>query len=129
MGKKCNCSMCGKSVDEFLNNLELKIDEMGWAVIYVDGTRPIAYTIGLFKNYKHPELFLYNKNYEDSLNILNKIAQKIQLGSIYESGDELVDTNLNLNLKFRVCKEQASNLHLITRYYGFLINILEVITE
>jgi hypothetical protein len=56
----------------------MDIEKFGWTVIMVDGTDYLptfAYTIGLYKNYKHPEIIAFGLDSETLFGTINDIGE------------------------------------------------------
>ena len=65
------------------------IEKFGWTVVLVEGTDYLptfAYTIGLFKNYGHPEIIAFGLDLETLQDTLNSIGENIKTGLRMESG-------------------------------------------
>jgi hypothetical protein len=82
--------------------LSADIEKFGWSVIIVEATDYLpsfAYTVGLWKNYKHPEVISFGLTAKTLHLVLNnagdivKSGRRMEIGKIYddffESGDTL----------------------------------------
>jgi hypothetical protein len=67
------------------------VNTFGWHVMQVTG-RPgkpgWSYSIGLFKNYKHPEVVIFGLDLKVMHSILNIVGRSVQAGSKFSDGDE-----------------------------------------
>jgi len=99
------------------------IENIGWTVILIEATdylSSFAYTIGLWKNYKHPELISFGLTIKTLHLIINdageivKSGQKIEVGKTYE--------NFFKNGKAEFINVDSRN---ITDYFGFGIEFYQ----
>jgi hypothetical protein len=67
-----------RDIEDIYQNTVDEIKKSGWQIIYVFDQRPFAYTIGLTKNFGHPEVIISGLPSDFSASILNTIASKIK---------------------------------------------------
>ena len=110
-----NCSVENKILSD--------IENIGWTVILIEATDYLpsfAYTIGLWKNYNHPELISFGLTIKTLHLIINdageivKSGQKIEVGKTYDNFFENGKTNF--------IKVDSRN---ITDYFGFGIEFYQ----
>jgi hypothetical protein len=81
-------------LDELLKTTELHIQQFGLQVMLVGSTAyspSFAYSIGLWKKYKHPELICFGLPNDLAHPILNDVAEMIKNGEIMETGKSYLD--------------------------------------
>lgn len=90
------------------------INEHGWMVMAVpdnEGT-PFAYTIGLYKNFKHPEIIVTAIDPQQALALLNFLGEQIKEGKKFEIGKTFE-------------KDDASHRHVFlkveNKYYSYYL--------
>lgn len=67
------------AVDE--EKILMDIEKFGWTVVLIEGTDYLptfAYTIGLYKNYKHPEIIAFGLDIETLFETLNSIGEMVK---------------------------------------------------
>jgi uncharacterized protein DUF4262 len=69
------------------------IDKSGWHIMYVaprekDPQLWWGYSTGIFYHWKHPEIVLFNLDYDSTVNIINGIGGWIKNGGILKPGKE-----------------------------------------
>ncbi len=62
------------------------IKDRGWAVMTITGEIPFAYTIGLYKNFKHPEIVVMAIDGKQASSLLNYLGEQIKEGKRFEVG-------------------------------------------
>ena len=101
------------------DNINKHIKESGWFVAMFDRTNYLpsfAYTIGLWKNYGHPELIVFGLTTETLHEVLNIGGEKIKQGKKLET-DTLTDDFFQ-NSKSILIEVDQSN---IKDYFGYAI--------
>lgn len=113
--------------------LSADIEKFGWAVALLEATDYLpsfAYTVGLWKNYNHPEIIsfgLTTKTLHLMLNDAGEIAkagQKIEVGKNYSDFFESSDTQFlrvdsrNVSDYFRTRNSLLSNVRLSSNSIG-----------
>jgi len=96
-----------------LNNRDKKliddIDKVGWHVLKVleDDRGPgFAYSVGLFKNFEHPEIIIIGLKPDLAHILINNIGEDIKNGKRYDSGQLYADILDDFNcLMLEVSKE------------------------
>jgi hypothetical protein len=68
------------------HKIDKDIAEIGWTVMGIEAKPPFCYTIGLQRNYQHPELIVFGLKYEIAHTFLNQIGFSIQAGESYIPG-------------------------------------------
>lgn len=84
--KKNNCPV--------LDKLEKDLKEHGWQVVMIEATSYLpsfAYTVGLWENYKHPELIAFGLPINLMHIILNDAANIVKSGGIIETDKKYED--------------------------------------
>lgn len=85
----------GGNPDETMRKVARQVRESGLSVIAVGGELSFAFTVGLYKNYKHPEIVVTAIGGQQAGDLLNLLAERIKAGTrfrvghIYEADDEL----------------------------------------
>jgi hypothetical protein len=70
------------------------IKKYGWHVLKVmedDNGPAFAYSIGLYKTFKHPEIIIVGLNLDLAHSLINNIGEDIKNGMIYKSGEFYAD--------------------------------------
>ena len=81
------CDNPEATVEEFVGGLRDTIRSHGWAVQFIEGDRPFAYTIGLHER-ALPELMLTGLQAQTSARLLNSIAHQIaDVGMVLKPGE------------------------------------------
>jgi len=65
------------------------IDRCGWHVVKVMEDQehpPHAFSIGLYKTFRHPEIIIVGLKLEMMHNVINSIGADVKDGKVYESG-------------------------------------------
>ena len=79
------------------------IDQFGWHVVKVMGDEigpGFAYSVGLNKNYNHPEIILVGLDLDLCHQIINDISEQIRNGETYLNQKEYGDIISNYNCYF-----------------------------
>lgn len=89
------------------------VAEPGWSVQLVpagDGADEpaFAYTIGLFHNYRHPELIVVGLRLELMHSMLNSVAERIKAGQTFEPGAPIADVIEGFEVTLRPVIEPES---------------------
>lgn len=101
------------------------IEKFGWTVILVEGTDYLptfAYTIGLFKNYKHPEIIAFGLDLEILQDTLNSIGEGVKSGATIESRKNYPEIFEESRTEF--VKVDPRN---IEDYFGYAVDYYEEI--
>lgn len=64
------------------------IERFGLTVMLVEGdeeTPSFAYSIGLFRNYGHPEIIVFGLDFEVMSSIVNEVGEQVKTGKHYET--------------------------------------------
>lgn len=82
-----DCACCaGMTLDEVIaDNLDI-IERHGWAIQYVSGPQPWAYTVGLSLSFAHPELVVTGLDYRASGDLLNELGEQARGGDRLRPG-------------------------------------------
>ena len=102
------------------NNLSADIEKFGWKVFIIEATAYLpsfAYTVGLWKNYKHPEIISFGLSPKTLHSILNDAAEMAKAGQTLEVGKNYY--NFFENSESQFLKVDARNLK---DYFGQAIN-------
>ena len=82
--------MVRRSTDDDLSERDARLlqtlEQWGWFVTKVGGTDsepPFAYSMGLYENFKHPEIILFGLDFEVMHRLINGAAKRIQQGQRY----------------------------------------------
>jgi Domain of unknown function (DUF4262) len=65
------------------------VDEYGCHVAFIrefEGLAPFAYSVGLYHNFRHPEIFISGLPIEQMTRAVNGLAEKIRGGKMYDAG-------------------------------------------
>jgi hypothetical protein len=95
------------------------VNEYGWHVMKVleDDEQPgFAYTVGLYRTFRHPEVLIAGLDLNLMHEILNVIGNEIRGGKRFEAGKEYADILENDNCAFRKVSERFYD-----EYLGFAI--------
>lgn len=79
-----------EELDEGDKQLLSDVVEYGLHVLYVledDDGPGFGYSVGLYHNYKHPEIIVIGLTQELTHNIINDMASEIKAGKIYKVGE------------------------------------------
>lgn len=77
-------------MDASQQKVESDVQEFGWHVVLVspsEGQPAFAFTIGLFRNYQHPEVIVFGLPEKAAHSILNLIGKAVKGGRRINSGD------------------------------------------
>ncbi len=102
------------SKDDLLEQTKSNIEKFGLQVIMVTSTNyspSFAYSIGLTKTYKHPEIICFGLPTNLGHEIINDVAEIIKSGEIFESGK--IYTEIFKNSRATFLKVDKRNI----RYY------------
>lgn len=81
----------GRTLDESEQNVLGHVEHHGWNVTNIsdqDGEPGWAFTIGLFENYRHPEVIIFGMSPESRHPILNWIGDNVRGGKPFTAGRE-----------------------------------------
>ena len=67
-------------------NIAESVRENGWIVMAITGEIPFAYTIGLYKNFKHPEIIVTAIDSHQASSLLNYLCKQVKEGKRFETG-------------------------------------------
>lgn len=108
-----------QSWDPVLDRVRQDVAERGYHLMYVgpgDGEASMAYTVGLWKSWKHPELLVAGHNMDDSEAILSAYAEAVRHGERF-AGDRVDDQRFDLPVAFvRIAAAVASDEPLPDRF-------------
>jgi hypothetical protein len=102
------------------NKISSDIEKFGWTVLLIEATDyfpSFAYTIGLWKNYKHPEIISFGLSTKTLHLIVNTAGEIIKSGQIIEVGKSYDNFFENSNTEF--IKVDSRN---ISDYFGYAID-------
>ena len=94
------------------------IEQFGWHVIkvFAEGELPaFAYSIGLFKTFKQPEIVIIGLDLDEMHAIINDIGEEMRKGRRFESKREYSDLLAN-DVKLRMCAVQEKHYR---EYFGY----------
>lgn len=119
------------NIDRFLQNLEVKIAEHGFAII-TTGTQtsrdmlPMSYTVGLADK-SLPELIVFGLPTMSSQAMLNNAAKLLMAGSLKQ--DTPTDEVANLMVTFKAITPAAGNhyLNVASNRAGALVHALQLV--
>lgn len=99
------------------------IEKFGWEVILVKGTKyfpSFGYTIGLSKNYNHPEIICFGLSIETLHAVLNDAGELVKSGQKIEIGKDYLDFFENSKSQFLMVDQSSLNDYFGTafEYYG-----------
>ena len=103
--------------------LSADIERLGWTVLLMPETDYLpsfAYTVGLWKTYKHPELISFGLTTKNLHLILNDAGEKVKSGQVFEINKTYNDFFENSKTEFI----RVDNRN-ITDYFGNAINYYE----
>ncbi|HEX8349015.1 MAG TPA: DUF4262 domain-containing protein [Hymenobacter sp.] len=98
-------------------NIKQDVEEYGWSVCLFekDTTLPaFAYTIGLWKNFKHPEIISFGLPIDTLHAILNDAGGWVSDGKVIELATDNFDIFENLPVQFRQIEQEN-----ILDYFGY----------
>lgn len=101
--------MTQKDYSEIEQRISNDINQFGFHIIFIPENEYLpsfAYTIGLKKNYNHPEIILFGLQQKTSFSILNIIGNKIKNGEIYKQKTNDNDIINHYNVKFIEVKRE-----------------------
>jgi hypothetical protein len=105
------------------NDADHKINEdvrnYGWSVIMIEATEYLpsfAYTIGLWKNYNHPEIIVFGLTVKTLHEVLNIAAENIKNGKVYQTNTNCSDF-FNEGYSQLICVDPRN----IRDYFGYAI--------
>ncbi|MGB4775111.1 MAG: DUF4262 domain-containing protein [Daejeonella sp.] len=102
------------------NKFSADIESFGWTVILLEPTHylpPAAYTVGLWKNYQHPELIVFGLSLPALKELLNTGAEMVKDGQVMTVGKVYDDFLENNHTEF-----VAVNSNNISDYFGAAID-------
>ena len=76
------------------NKIIADAESVGWSVVMVEATAyspSFAYTIGLWRNYRHPEMIAFGLTTKTLHLTLNIAGEKVKDGTIYKPGEIYTD--------------------------------------
>jgi hypothetical protein len=106
------------SGEDFTQTVQEDIDRDGFSVIYIEDSGPsFAYTVGLWRTYKHAEFIVFGLPGQVMANLLHAVAQRVKEGQRFASHAFLA----GLGSKFGIEVSPISQTPL-QRYFGFAID-------
>lgn len=102
------------------NQLSADIEKFGWKVMLLEATNYLpsfAYTIGLWKNYKHPEIISFGLTTKTLHLIINDAGEIAKAGQIIEVGKTYDNSFENSDTQFVIVDDRN-----IADYFGQAIN-------
>lgn len=118
------------SHEDFAQNLAGSIKERGWVVMTITGEIPFVYTIGLYKNFKHPEIMMTAAGAEQA-SLLNDLGEEIKAGKKFEVGkiyEEDEDTHRHIFVKVENKYRQEYFGKAIEFYNGLHFPVIQRVT-
>jgi hypothetical protein len=90
-----------------------RVADHGWSVQLVpagdtSAEPAFAYTIGLFHNFKHPELIVLGLRTELMHSMLNTVAERVKAGQVFAAGDRLSEVIGGFEVTLREVLHPAS---------------------
>src|SRR5438045_2496639 len=79
----------GPDMDARKRRVLRNVDEHGCHIAFIrelDGLPAFAYSVGLYHNFHHPEIFISGLPVEAMTQALNRLAEKIRAGKMYDAG-------------------------------------------
>ena len=111
------------SIDELLKKTELCIEKFGLQVIMIKSTDympSFSYSIGLWKNYKHPEIICFGLSQDLGHAIINDVAEFIKNGESIQTSKSYLEIFKNGKATF--LKVETNNIEgyfkVAISYYG-----------
>jgi Domain of unknown function (DUF4262) len=103
--------------------IQENIDEYGWHVVMVpeDDLGPgFAYSIGLYKNWKHPEIIMFGLPIDILHRAINNAGEEVRLGKRFEDSDHSDEIFEGYPVAFRQVSPENYDEYLgqAIRYYG-----------
>ncbi len=80
------------------------IEEHGWRVVLIpeDEDGPgFAYSVGLFRNFEHPEIIIFGLDLELMHGLINNMGEDVRNGSTFETGRRVEDVLEGYAVEFR----------------------------
>jgi hypothetical protein len=98
------------------------IEAYGWHVIKVaeeEGLPGFAYTIGLYRNYKHPEIIVVGLDLDVAHRLVNSVGTGAKAGTIYEADKEYLGLIKGYGVTFKPVADRwyAEYLGFARRFY------------
>lgn len=82
----------GKSKEEIHRRVKEDIRIYGWSVLATEYQEQMfSHTVGLEKNFNHPEFEIYGLSEEIETLFLNELASRVKAGQKFKRGDVLTD--------------------------------------
>jgi hypothetical protein len=110
-----------------LNDVLKSIEgEPGWKVMGIGAEKDspgFAYTIGLFHNYKHPEIILFGLPIEIALTLLNDVGDRVKRGEVIQPNAVYTDLVQKYPVIFKPISSNDRDtreelLGIAVRFYG-----------
>ncbi|HZF74732.1 MAG TPA: DUF4262 domain-containing protein [Acetobacteraceae bacterium] len=102
----------GAAVQAMVARVGAAMEEHGWSVVALpaeEGRPPFAYTVGLEKNYGHPEIVLVGEFASKVVQgVLNAAGAKVKEGAKYEAGQQTKDVVGRFEVAFRGIEEEVA---------------------
>jgi hypothetical protein len=105
---------------EFLmQQVDDAVKEHGWYVTHVTADEQFSYTVGLVKNYHHPELLLIGLDDETAFEVLDHLHQNVAHGEVFGIGESFTMPALATVVTFHTANSHDSKhpLGVAQRYY------------
>lgn len=109
------------AVDE--EKMLVDIEKFGWTVILIEGTDYLptfAYTIGLYKNYRHPEIIAFGLDIDTLFETLNSIGEAVKSGDVFVTNTNYPEFFEESRTEF--IKVDPEN---IEDYFGYVVDFYE----
>jgi hypothetical protein len=101
----------------------MDIEKFGWTIILIEGTDYLptfAYTIGLYKNFHHPEVIIFGLDTDTLFETLNTIGEDIKAGATFTSGKNYPELFEDSRTEF--IKVDPEN---VEDYFGYAVDYYE----
>jgi hypothetical protein len=110
-------------LNDILKNVQ---GEPGWKVMGISAGKEgpgFAYTIGLYHNYKHPEIILFGLPIETALTLLNDVGDRVKGGEVIQPNVTYTDLVQKYPVMFKPISNNDSDtredlLGIAVRFYG-----------
>lgn len=101
----------------------MDMEKFGWTVVLIEGTDYLptfAYTIGLYRNFRHPEVIVFGLDLETLLDTLNTIGEDVKAGATFTNGKNYPELFEDSRTEF--LKIDPEN---IEDYFGYAVDYYE----
>ena len=97
------------------------IEEHGCHIAYIreyDGLPAFAYSVGLYHNFHHPEIFVAGLSVETMTQAINALARKIRGGKMYDAGFDAAEALEGVDCRFHLMQTHWQMLFLdVARWF------------